>query len=137
MRRAFILLTTVMAFALGFRLLAGCLSVTPIIVERDAYGGPDASCLKCLQLPESCAGLIAACEDDPRCKPVYTCMVREMCLDLLTLDDKIKCGLPCAQDAGISSVSDPVVTTYLVGLVACGQEKCAEPCNLSDAGVGL
>jgi hypothetical protein len=64
-------------------------------------------------------------------------MVREACLDLLTLDDKIKCGLPCAQDAGIESVTDPVISTHLVGLVACAQEKCAEACNISEGGVGL
>ncbi|MDB4933493.1 MAG: hypothetical protein JWP87_465 [Labilithrix sp.] len=137
MRRALVLLMMFAVLGAGFRLLSACLTVTPIIVERDAFGGPDAGCLKCLQGPEACAGLIEDCEGDPRCKPIYACMVRETCLDLLTLDDKIKCGLPCAQDAGIQSASDPVITTYLVGLVACGQEKCAGPCNLSDAGVGL
>jgi hypothetical protein len=137
MRRVLILLMTLAMLVVGFRLLSACLTVTPIIVERDAYGGADAGCLKCLDQPATCSGIIESCQDDPRCKPVYACMVRETCLDLLTLDDKIKCGLPCAQDAGIQSSSDPVIATYLVGLVACAQEKCAEPCNISEGGVGL
>ena len=65
------------------------------------------------------------------------CIVREACLDLRTLDDKISCALPCAQDAGILSTSDPVISTYLVGLVGCAQQKCAAACNLSDASLGL
>jgi hypothetical protein len=137
MRRILLL---VMSFALllgGLRLVSACLNVTPIIVERDAFAGPDAGCLECLQLPESCGGLIEQCANDPRCKPVYACVVRDTCLDLLTLDDKIKCALPCAQDAGIESVTDPVVSTYLVGLLACAQQKCAVSCNLGDGGIGL
>jgi hypothetical protein len=137
MRRAFILLVTLAVLLVGFRMLSACLSVTPIVVERDASGGPDAGCLACLQLPDRCGGLIEQCQNDPRCVPAYACIVRDSCLDLHTLDDKIKCGLPCAQDAGIQSVTDPVVSTYLVGLVACGQQKCAVPCNLGEGGIGL
>ena len=69
--------------------------------------------------------------------PEVEAILRESCFDLINLDDKINCGLPCAQDAGILSSSDPVISTYLVGLIACAQEKCAEPCHFSEAGVGL
>lgn len=137
MRRALLLFVTLAVLLVGFRLLSACLTVTPIIVERDAFGGPDAGCLECLQLPDRCGGLIEQCKSDPRCTPVYSCIERDRCLDLHTLDDKIKCGLPCAQDAGIQSVTDPVVSTYLVGLVGCGQQKCAVPCNLGEGGIGL
>jgi hypothetical protein len=137
MRRSLLILMTLAVVVAGFRLLSACLTVTPIIVERDGSAAGDGGCLKCLEQPASCAGIIEDCQDDPRCKPVYACMVREACLDLLTLDDKIKCGLPCAQDAGIESVTDPVISTHLVGLVACAQEKCAEACNISEGGVGL
>jgi hypothetical protein len=139
MRRTLFLLFTLTALLGGFRLLSACLDITPIIVERDAHGGgdSDASCLKCLEQPESCEGIIEQCQQDPRCIPVYKCIVREACLDLRTLDDKISCSLPCAQDAGILSSSDPVISTYLVGLVGCAQQKCAAACNLSDASIGL
>ena len=140
MRRALVLLFTITVLLASFRSLSACLDVTPIIVDRDARGssgGVDASCLKCLEQPESCEGIIDQCKQDPRCDPVYGCIVGLACLDLPTLDDKINCSLPCAQDAGILSVNDPVISTYLVGLVGCAQQKCADPCNLSDASLGL
>jgi hypothetical protein len=136
MRRRLILFASLALLFGVVRLWAACLDVTPIIVEYDAFD-PDASCLKCLQQPENCATNIAACEEVPKCKAAYACMVAQACLDLRRLDDKITCGLPCAQDAGVESVSDPVVTEHLLGFVECGQEKCPEPCNLVDASIGL
>ena len=120
----------------GFRMLSACLSVEQVIVEKDG-SGRSVGCLLCLEKPEACSGLIEQCKADPRCKPAFACIEREACFDLLTLDDKINCGLPCAADAGIQSAADPVITTYLVGLVACGQQKCATECNLSEGGAGL
>lgn len=111
--------------------------MTPIIVEEDSAIPPDATCVLCLESPGNCAELIDGCKADPRCVPVYVCMSREQCLDLPTLDDKIQCGLPCAVDAGITSLDDPLVDGYLVALVGCGRDKCAEPCNLADASLGL
>lgn len=138
MRRALFLLLTLTALLGGFRVLSACLEIVPIVVERDArVAATDASCVKCLEQPESCEGLIDQCRRDTRCAPVYACISAQACLDLRTLDDKINCSLPCAQDAGVLSASDPIVSTYLVGLVGCAQQKCAEPCNLSDAGIGL
>ena len=139
MRRPLVLILTLTTLLGGFRLMSACLDITPIIVEKDASGGgdTDASCLKCLEAPESCEGIIEQCQQDPRCNPVYKCIVAQACLDLRTLDDKINCSLPCAQDAGILSATDPVITTYLVGLVGCAQQKCAVACNLSDASIGL
>jgi hypothetical protein len=138
MRRALILLMTLAVLVSGFRLLSACLTIEPIIVEKDARGRVgDASCLLCVEQPEACSGLIEECQGDPRCKPAFACIEREGCFDLPTLDDKINCGLPCAADAGIQSATDPVIATYLVGLVACAQQKCAVPCNLSEGGVGL
>ena len=137
MRRAFFLVLTLVPLAAAFRLLSACLDVTPIIVARDGSPKGSGACLACLEEPQKCAGLIEQCQGDPRCKPAFACIVRESCFDSLTLDDKINCALPCAQDAGILSASDPVIANYLVGLVACGQEKCASPCNFSDAAAGL
>jgi hypothetical protein len=138
MRRLLVLLFAVTVLLGSFRVLSACLDVTPIIVERDASAAvADASCLKCLEQPDTCEGIIDQCKEDPRCQPVYVCITSLACLDLRTLDDKINCSLPCAQDAGILSASDPVISTYLVGLVGCAQQKCADPCNLSDASLGL
>jgi hypothetical protein len=136
MRRALFLTLILASLVAGLRLVSACLTVERIIVEKDA-NARSTGCHICLDQAENCAGIIEQCEGDPRCKPAFACIRREACFDLLTLDDKINCGLPCAADAGITSASDPVVATYLVGLVACAQQKCAAPCNLSDAGVGL
>lgn len=136
MRRALLLFMMLAVLVAGFRLLSACLSVEQVIVEKDG-SGRSVGCLLCLEKPEACSGLIEQCKADPRCKPAFACIEREACFDLLTLDDKINCGLPCAADAGIQSATDPVITTYLVGLVACGQQKCATECNLSEGGVGL
>ena len=136
MRRAFLLLMMLAVLVAGFRMLSACLSVEQVIVEKDG-SGRSVGCLLCLEKPEACSGLIEQCKADPRCKPAFACIEREACFDLLTLDDKINCGLPCAADAGIQSATDPVITTYLVGLVACGQQKCATECNLSEGGAGL
>jgi len=138
MRRLLVLLFTVTVLLGSFRVLSACLDVTPIIVDRDGRATEaDASCVKCLEQPDTCEGIIDQCKEDPRCQPVYVCISTLACLDLRTLDDKINCSLPCAQDAGILSASDPVISTYLVGLVGCAQQKCADPCNLSDASLGL
>jgi hypothetical protein len=133
MRRAFSTLLMIVVALTGVRLIWACLDVTPIVVVRDASIDPDASCLLCVQQPENCLDVIADCQGNPRCKPAFECIVRDSCLDLPTLDDKIKCGLPCAQEAGIETIDDPVISTHLVALVACGQSKCAVPCNLQDA----
>ena len=114
---------------------AGCLDVNPVIVEYDAFV-PDAQCLVCLQQPDACGDVISSCEGDLLCKPTYACMLVLGCLDLRTIDDKIKCGLACAQDAGLTHIDDPT-TAYLVNLVSCGQKKCTVPCNLVDANIGL
>lgn len=134
-RRAFVVVAA-LAFGYGAVHLGGaCLDVNPVIVDNDAYD-PDAGCLKCLQQPTGCADIITSCEGDLLCRPTYTCMVALGCLDLRTIDDKIKCGLGCAQDAGITSVDDPT-TAYLINLVACGRQRCTDPCNLVDANIGL
>ena len=138
MRRALILLCLLALPVAGLRLLSACLYFTPITVERDAQSGGAGECARCIDQPGNCIGIIEQCKKaDPRCDPAYTCILRENCFDLINLDDKINCGLPCAQDAGILSSSDPVISTYLVGLIACAQEKCADPCHFSEAGVGL
>ncbi len=139
MRRALFLIVTLGALLGSFRLLSACLDITPIIVDRDARGGGagGTGCLKCLEQPATCEGIVDQCNLDPRCTPVFACIVRLECFDLPTLDDKINCALPCAQDAGIVSADDPVITNYLVGFVGCAQQKCATECDLSDAGLGL
>lgn len=129
--------------------VAACVDVTPIHVEKRApeaappppvdagEDAPDANrappCLGCLE--DRCSALTDTCKEDPRCAPAYTCIVHRSCFDLPTLQDKIECGLPCAVEAGISAIEDPVVQVHLAGMIACAQEKCVVECNFGDAAV--
>lgn len=137
MRRSFLLLSSFVIAAALVRFAPACLEITPIIVEKDSAVPPDAACVLCLEEPGNCRPLIDTCLADPRCVPIYHCMSREACLDLPTLDDKIRCGLPCAADAGVTRLDDPLVGSYLVALVGCAKEKCVVPCNLADASLDL
>ena len=63
MQRLLVILIALAAVLGGVRLFGACLDVTPIIVEHDAYD-PEAGCLKCLEQPEGCLDIIAACQAD-------------------------------------------------------------------------
>ncbi|MFO0742398.1 MAG: hypothetical protein U0270_41375 [Labilithrix sp.] len=113
--------------------------MTPIVVIKDS-SATSTKCVQCLESPAGCASLIAACRSDPEnpeCGGIYDCMVANTCLDLPVLDDKIRCGLPCAQEAGVASTDDPIVTNYLLGLVLCAQKNCPVDCDLTEGGVGF
>jgi hypothetical protein len=134
--RRLLVVTTSLAIGYGgVKLFGACIDVRPIVVDNDAFD-PDSSCLVCLQEPQNCADLIVSCEADAICNPTYTCMLARSCLDLRTIDDKIKCGLACAQEAGVHSLEDPT-TAYLVNFVSCGRQKCAGSCNIVDANIGF
>ncbi len=118
------------------RAMTGCLDVTPIVVVHDASRAT-VPCVSCLERANACAPLIDECKaTETRCPPIYACMAAS-CLDLPTLDDKIRCGLPCAQEGGVTSVDDPIVGKYMVGLIECAREKCTVQCNIQDASVNL
>ena len=138
MRRSVTVLAVVFVAVALVRLAPACLEITPVIVEKDAALPADAGCVPCLEQPDRCRFIIVKCNQDPRCVPVYACITRDRCFDQPKLDDKILCGLPCAADAGITRLNDPFVDEYLVSLLACAREKCAEACNLSeDADAGF
>jgi hypothetical protein len=136
MRRVILVIAALASALSALRLTVACLDITPIVVEREVSAA-DTQCFACLEEPTACGALIDACYADPRCAPVYVCVEKERCLDRPVLDDKILCGLPCAADAGITRIEDPLVSTYLVGLLACAKEKCEAQCDLTDASIGL
>jgi hypothetical protein len=128
---------TLIALLAAARGIPACLDVTPIVLEKEASATPtDFPCLRCLQRPDDgggCSDEIAICQNDPRCNAAYACIVAKACLDLPTIDDKIQCGLPCAQEAGVTSLTDPVVGE-VQAVVLCGEQGCADPCHVGDAG---
>jgi hypothetical protein len=120
--------------AVALAAVFACVDVTPIFVApRDAGFLADASCSTCLEDPSGCSDRIESCRVDPRCGPVLACVEKERCFDRPTLDDKLTCGLPCAEDGGITSTDDPTVT-YLLNVLQCGQTRCPVACNLGDGG---
>ncbi len=135
--RAIVVVLSFGAVAVGLRVLAACVDTTPIVIDKGDTFQEDASCLSCLETPAACGELIGQCKADTRCLPVYDCLLAEHCLDLESFDDKINCGIPCAQSEGIVSLNDPVVSTYMAGLVRCSTEQCAIPCNVGDSGVNF
>jgi hypothetical protein len=137
-----------LAIALVLALLAvvtaattvGCYDVTPIYVApKEAGLIADAGCSKCLNKPvpdNGCADNVAECHADERCAGVLACLEALECLDRPGLDDKLNCGLPCANEAGITTTTDPVITT-LLDLVKCAQLHCSIECDLGDGGLGV
>jgi hypothetical protein len=136
MRRVVLVIATLASALFALRLTVACLDITPIVVEREVSEA-ETECFACLEDPMACGAIIDACYADPRCAPVYACIEKERCLDRPILDDKLLCGLPCAADAGITRIEDPIVDTYLVGLLACAKAKCEAACDLTDASIGL
>ena len=134
--RALLLQTVALAVALVAlaRATSGCLNVTPVVVENDAEAPTNVTCLPCLQRADRCADIIEACEAEPGCKRIYDCMVERQCLNMPTLALKVKTGLQCAQDNGVTTPDDPLIQTYFVSLVGCGSRRCAVECNIGDAG---
>jgi hypothetical protein len=119
---------------------AGCYDLTPIYVApKEAGLIADAGCTKCLEkAPEDngCDDILSECNADPRCAGVVACLEAFSCFDRQGLDDKLNCGLPCTNDAGITTTGDPVITT-LLDLVRCAQVHCPIECQLGDAALSI
>jgi len=135
MRSPLAVVMTCLVAAAFVRFGAGCLDTTPIVVEKEAASPTNVTCVPCLETREGCLDIIEACSADTKCRDSYRCMGEVQCLNLPSLDLKIECGLKCVQKAGVTTHLDPVVQTYLAGLVECGARRCADACNISDGGV--
>ncbi len=119
---------------------SACLDVTPVVLPpKDAAFAGDGSCTACLELPAAqhgCDDQLSACRQDPGCAPVLTCIQTLDCFDRPSIDEKLTCGAPCIQEAGITAVDDPRVVA-LLNVVKCGQRQCGVACNLGDGGLGF
>ena len=119
----------------------GCIDTTPIYVEavdtgaRAADGGTP--CLDCIKQPTrpgpGCTDELKVCINDPRCNVLYECVLGLECLEAPSVPEKIRCGLPCALEAGVTSLYDPSLTLVL-NVVQCGATKCSVPCQV-DGGI--
>jgi hypothetical protein len=121
----------VLATAAGIALAAACIEVVPLTVVRDSGLLADAGCSTCLHEPDKCTTEISTCQLDPACDTILRCVEELACFDRPVVDDKVTCGLPCAVEAGVTSVTDPRIER-LLDVLRCGQTKCPGPCNLGD-----
>ncbi|MFO0679470.1 MAG: TonB-dependent receptor plug domain-containing protein [Polyangiaceae bacterium] len=148
---ALFVIGTASAVVLGVGLAAtGCLDLTPIeIVPKEAgpkpkrdvgpdeVDGGDPSCLACVQRPNAelgCADEIATCVADPKCNLTYQCVIEEQCFEEFSQEDKIRCGFPCVERAGVVSLTDKTIGLILT-VVKCAENGCQVPCHIGDGGV--
>ena len=110
----------------------GCLKMTPVDVEpADASAdGRVESCQACLERPASpgpgCADALDACLNNPVCGRTYDCALASGCFS----GNKgvlASCSMGCGFDAGMQSVSDPVVV-IAASLFACIGSACGPTC---------
>jgi len=96
-------------------------------------------CVRCLTSPDDasvpgCADEIAACVANAECAATYACAVANGCFEQPSFRDIVNCGIPCAEDAGITSSSDPAVT-LIEAIATCAQNSCNQPCHIGDGGL--
>jgi hypothetical protein len=95
-------------------------------------------CQRCVEAPDEpgpgCGNAVAACVADPVCALVYECALAKGCLEKADQHDSVTCGVPCAEEAGVRTTTDPVVTLIL-GVTDCvANTACGAICTGADAG---
>jgi hypothetical protein len=132
--------------------VAACVDTTAIAFEPQALTTPapadagleeeDADlrrpCQRCVESPDEpgpgCGTETSACSADPQCAQIYACALREGCFEKASRHDAVSCGIPCAQEAGVVSTSDPVVSLIL-GVTECvSNGACGGICTGVEAG---
>jgi len=94
--------------------------------------------LDCLDAPPKpgpgCGDLVQTCKTEPSCIVAYTCATT-YCLTQPTLSEFVSCGIVCATDAGIASLTDPAAqTTYAV--FRCAVASCKAFCPFAQSSDG-
>jgi hypothetical protein len=131
---------------------AGCLNTDPLLelpaedaaaptvdVLTDAGADVDlrGPCQRCVEAPDDaagggCASILTNCNASPKCAGTYQCVLRAGCLTKGVYRDIINCGIPCAEEAGIVTQTDPAIPLVL-GVTNCvSTGPCGKVC--ADAG---
>jgi hypothetical protein len=125
--------------------LAACVDTTPVTVAPSEAGtalvdasidAPDSAggaCIACLN-SSACGDDWATCESIPACANTFACAAS--CFSLGSLDQIEICGLPCAEQNGITAVGDNPTFQAVYALFTCTAGACAVPCigGAPDAG---
>lgn len=96
------------------------------------------TCVGCLNTPDDaatpgCATEIAACKKNSECAATYSCAVASGCFQQPSFRDIVNCGIPCAEDAGIVSQTDPAVQ-LIYDIAVCASCNCNAICAVGDSG---
>jgi hypothetical protein len=128
-------------------LLAACVDTSPIdyVAPADSGAGdagdgglsPDVAalvpaCRQCITAG-ACASSAAACMNDPRCEKFLQCLIDAYCLNysLADLANPAACLTSCSAAAGITSQSDPALSSFIPVFV-CAQSAgmCGAECDV-------
>lgn len=96
-------------------------------------------CIRCITSPDDasmpgCADEISACTGNAECAATYACALANGCFEQPSFRDIVNCGIPCAEDAGITTSSDPAIT-LIYDIATCAQNNCNQPCHIGDGGL--
>jgi hypothetical protein len=104
-----------------------------IVSDAAADVEPASACLHCLESPDhpgpGCLDEITACKANAECQAAFRCMLAHGCLDMGSAGALIQCGLPCAEDAGITGTDPAVVIAENV--FGCVITTCGDACHLN------
>jgi hypothetical protein len=97
------------------------------------------TCVGCLNTPDDaappgCGSEIALCLANSKCAATYACVVATGCFQQPSFRDIVNCGLPCAEDAGIMSTTDPAVQ-LIYNIAICASCNCSNICAIGDSGI--
>ena len=119
----------------------GCLDITEVrIAEPDAGADvairdvdPDGPrpCEQCLRTPRDpgpgCLESLDVCFADDKCQATLTCAMALGCIELGNQDAVIRCGTPCAVEAGLDPTTPSI--NYVIDLVSCATTSCGPICR--------
>jgi len=94
----------------------------------EAGSGSPPACIECLTGQTGpCSAEYQGCLEFPVCEAVMQCLIDRACVLLPVPADRVSCGLPCAQEHGLLSGSDPAINV-LAAINICGLTNCTEEC---------
>jgi hypothetical protein len=118
--------------------VAGCIDMTPLGNDTGDAGADsgvvvdpvlELACRVCLFGENSvCQPQVAACNADDTCRRLLECSTRRGCLTQPTIEAQTMCALPCIDEVGVKTSTDPAVVLSLL-LNVCKVTNCKQECG--------
>jgi hypothetical protein len=125
---------TLPVLALIALVTSGCLDLTATEVTGSgdaSVGGFAVDCQACIFRSgvdqPGCGDPMIACNADSVCSAAFMCALGKGCFTTGTSADLVTCGVPCAFEAGITTLNDPGLTNA-AALFQCIGSTCASSC---------